>query len=362
MKKILAICFSPDKGGLELYLVKMIDHFNKKFSNVYGLFCPDSYIAKNIQSPHLILKKPSFLTFISRIWTTLDYIHKNNIEIIHVSWTKDLFFSVLLKILSRNKIKIIYYRQMKLTRYKNDFYHRFIYKNIDKILVITKNLERECEKLLPVDNNSISCLHYGINGSLHKKDFSRYEFLHSINLNPSLFTIGVFSRVEEQKGQHLVIEALKLINTREIQLVIVGHVMNDNYIASLKKLISEYGLEDKIRFVPFVEKPMEIMQCLNLTILSTYEETFGLVVAESMLVGTPVIGSNAGGVTEIIQDGMNGLLFETKNIQSLSEKIMIMIESRDLRDKFIKNGISFVKEKFDYDRHFSNLQDFIRAL
>ena len=60
MKKILAICFSPDKGGLELYLVKMIDHFNKKFSNVYGLFCPDSYIAKNIQSPHLILKKPSF--------------------------------------------------------------------------------------------------------------------------------------------------------------------------------------------------------------------------------------------------------------------------------------------------------------
>ena len=72
MKKILAICFSPDKGGLELYLVKMIDHFNKKFSNVYGLFCPDSYIAKNIQSPHLILKKPSFFTFISRIWTTLD--------------------------------------------------------------------------------------------------------------------------------------------------------------------------------------------------------------------------------------------------------------------------------------------------
>ena len=120
--------------------------------------------------------------------------------------------------------------------------------------------------------------------------------------------------------------------------------MNDNYIASLKKLISEYGLEDKIRFVPFVEKPMEIMQCLNLTILSTYEETFGLVVAESMLVGSPVIGCNAGGVPEIIQDGMNGLLFETKNIQSLSEKIMIMIESKDLRDKFIKMVYHLLKK------------------
>ena len=259
MKKILAICFSPDKGGLELYLVKMINHFNGKFSNVYGLFCPDSYIAKNIRSPYLILKKPNLFVYISRIWSTLNYINQNNIEIIHVSWTKDLFFSVLLKILSKNKIKIIYYRQMKLTRYKNDFYHRFIYKNIDKILVITKNLERECEKFLPVNNDSISCLHYGINVSLHKKDFSRDDFLHSINLDPSLYTIGVFSRVEEQKGQHLIIEALKLIDSKSIQLVIVGHVMNDNYMSSLKQLISKYCLEEKIRFVPFAKKPMEIM-------------------------------------------------------------------------------------------------------
>ena len=153
-----------------------------------------------------------------------------------------------------------------------------------------------------------------------------------------------------------------MIFRKSIQLVIVGHVMNDDYMLNLNRLISEYCLEEKIRFVPFVNKPMEIMQCLDLTILSTYEETFGLVVAESMLVGTPVIGSNAGGVPEIIQDGMNGLLFETKNVQSLSEKIMIMIESKDLRDTFIKNGISFVKEKFDYDRHFSNLEDFIRVL
>mgnify|MGYP001295162646 CR=1 FL=1 len=309
MKKILAICFSPDRGGLELYLVKMIDHFNGKFSNIYGLFCPDSYIAKNIESPHLILKKPSVLTYVSRIWTTLNYINKNNIEIIHVSWTKDLFFSVLLKILSKSKIKIIYYRQMKLTRYKNDIYHRFIYKNIDKILVITKNLERECEKFLPIDNDSISCLHYGIKDTHQKKDIFRHDFLNSINLDPSLFTIGVLSRVEEQKGQHLVIKALKLIDNKSIQLVIVGHVMNDDYMLNLNRLISEYCLEEKIRFVPFVNKPMEIMQCLDLTILSTYEERFGLVVAESMLVGTPVIGSNAGGVPEIIQDGMNGLLF-----------------------------------------------------
>ena len=144
-------------------------------------------------------------------------------------------------------------------------------------------------------------------GNKKQSTFKKY------NLSDKDCTIGVFSRIEEQKGQHLVIEALDKIDKDNIQLLIVGHCMDKKYLDRLADMIKTFNLDQKVSFVPFLESPMEIMSFLDLVILPTYEETFGLVVAESMLMGTPVIGSNAGGVPEIIEDRFNGLLFEPKS-------------------------------------------------
>ena len=100
---------------------------------------------------------------------------------------------------------------------------------------------------------------------------------------------------------------------------------------------------------------MEIMSFLNLVILPTYEETFGLVVAESMLMETAVIGSNAGGVPEIIQDGFNGLLFKTKDYKSLKNKIIDIYSSEELKNKLSYNAKIFAIENYDYQLHFSKL-------
>ena len=89
--------------------------------------------------------------------------------------------------------------------------------------------------------------------------------------------------------------------------------MDNKYLDKLNNMIDEFELQKQISITSFIESPMELMPLLDLVILPTYEETFGVVVAESMLMGTPVIGSNAGGVPEIIEDKINGLLFECSN-------------------------------------------------
>ena len=106
--------------------------------------------------------------------------------------------------------------------------------------------------------------------------------------------------------------------------------------------------------MPFLPYPdsMKAMSYLNITILPTYEETFGLVIAESMIVGTPVIGSKAGGVPEIINDGNNGYLFEPKNVDSLEKKILNLYLNKDLRNKLSKNAYEFSVNEYNYDNHF----------
>ena len=88
--------------------------------------------------------------------------------------------------------------------------------------------------------------------------------------------------------------------------------MDDDYIDQLRETADRYGLSEYLKAISFVKSPMSYMPCFDLIILPTHEETFGLVVAEAMLMGVPVIG-NAGGVPEIITHNHNGFLFQTKN-------------------------------------------------
>jgi len=353
MKKILAICTSPDKGGLELYFVKMVNHYHKT-NNVTSVCRSNSEIYKIIESPIINIKKISLFNIFFSALRLAKYVNEEKINIIHVSWTKDLLLSVLVKIFSKNKLNILYYRQMKLTRPKKDIFHNFIYKRISLILVITNKLLNECQRFLPVKKNRIRKLTYGVSIPKIKHD-AKDEIFGNYNLDKNFFTIGIFSRIEDQKGQHLVLEALNKIANRDIQLLIVGHSMDTDYMKYLTKIIKKYNLSDRVSFAPFVEEPMSIMSKVDLVILPTYEETFGLVLAEAMLMGTPVIGSNAGGVPEIISDGINGLLFETKNYISLKNKILLVYKDEELRKKLSNNAKIFANTKYNYQKHFSNL-------
>ena len=365
MKNILAICTSPDRGGLEIYFTSLIKYFNNKSCDIsiYPCFSKDSYIGENLKdsiNDYLEIRNIGFLNILKYFFKISKYIKEHNIKYVHVSWGKDLLLGVLIKKLCRNNIKLIYYRQMKVTRKKHDIYHKFIYKNIDLVLVITEKLLSECKRFFPVDKSLIKLLRYGIKIPNQftstflnsKEDFYRY-----FNLDKSIFTVGIFSRVEDQKGQHLVLKALSNIKNNEridLQLIITGHVMNEDYYKKLKKYISDYNLECLVKFVPFLPYPdsMKAMSYLDITILPTYEETFGLVIAESMIVGTPVIGSKAGGVPEIINDGNNGYLFEPKNVDSLEEKILNLYLNKDLRNKLSKNAYEFSVNEYNYDNHF----------
>ena len=97
--------------------------------------------------------------------------------------------------------------------------------------------------------------------------------------------------------------------------------MDHEYKNQLTEDIKAYDLTQKVKFIDFLTMPMTYMPCFDLVVLPTYEETFGLIVIEAMLMRTPVIGSNAGGVPEIITHKHNGLLFETKNYVDLQKKL-----------------------------------------
>ena len=178
------------------------------------------------------------------------------------------------------------------------------------------------------------------------------------------FTVGLFGRISEFKGQHLLIEAVKLLKEQGviINAFIIGEAFEKNYYKYLKDKTKKLGLEELIRFMDFYDNPHELMACFDCIALTTQKETFGLVLIEAMQVGVAVIGSNAGGVPEIIDHKETGLLFEPLNPVSLAEAIQQLVNDVNLRNKIARAGKEKAMTKFNREIQFQQFYDTIRTL
>ncbi len=125
---------------------------------------------------------------------------------------------------------------------------------------------------------------------------------------------GYLGRLHETKGLETVIEAFLSLDASEHQLFI-GGTGNPNYVANLKR----HYAHPRVEFVGYVPCAEFLNRVDALCVPSQWHEPFGRVNMESLHHGRPVLGSNRGGIPEIIQDGETGFLFEPSSVCSLSD-------------------------------------------
>lgn len=141
----------------------------------------------------------------------------------------------------------------------------------------------------------------------------------------------------KHKGVHTLIESFKSIDDDRLKLHIIGKGYDEEEFKEMAK-------EDKrIIFHGFVDN-REIMKYYELTnvlvIPSICYDNSPLVIYESFSTGTPVIGSNIGGIPELINEGYNGFLFEAGNSNSLKEKLVKIINNKELLKKLEENALN----------------------
>ncbi|WP_228711959.1 glycosyltransferase family 4 protein [Halarcobacter ebronensis] len=342
-KKILEICLSPDLGGLELYMKDLT--IELKAMAVIGKNSRlDSYFDKN-EISYLKLKKRAFLT-LAKI------IDKNEIDIIHLHWTKDLPIAVLAKLFSKRKPKIVQTRHMHMTRFKDDFYHKFLYKNLDAIIAVTKLVKKQLEEFIPNDvRPKIFESYIGAKDFQEISQEKKNELKEKYNIKDE-FIVSIVGRIEIPKGQHIVLEAVKKLRESKVaaKTLVIGHTMDENYLDKLKNLYKEDI------FTGFVNNANELMQISNCLVLATKKETFGLVLIEAMKCGICVLGNNKGGPLEIIEDNKSGLLFDDEKENDLFEKLQLIQKDDELRKTLAQNGKNRAKEIFDSKKQFDEIK------
>jgi glycosyltransferase involved in cell wall biosynthesis len=140
---------------------------------------------------------------------------------------------------------------------------------------------------------------------------------------PECYLIGIFGRLAEWKGQHVLLEAVSALP--QVHIAVVGDALfgEDTYKSRLMDRAQQPDLVNRIHFLGFRENIAELMKCVDLIAhTSVAPEPFGRVIVEGMLARKPIIASNGGGAAEIIQNGRSGLLTQPGSVEELRSAIV----------------------------------------
>jgi glycosyltransferase involved in cell wall biosynthesis len=126
--------------------------------------------------------------------------------------------------------------------------------------------------------------------------------------------------------------------------------MDDNYLKELQHEYAEYAV-----FTGFTREAQKYMQVCDALVLATENETFGLVVIEAMMCGVCAVASDSGGPLEIIEDGVDGVLFKTRNVADLTLKLTELCNDGERRERLAAAGKIKALDKFESQKQFSKL-------
>lgn len=355
----MVLCLSNGYGGLELYAAKEVKQLQARGHDCLPVVTQDSMLHDHLHEAgidpvclHVTNRQLPLLA--SRKLARL--IEEKQIDIVHIHWNNDLNLAVLARRFSMRKPQLVYSRHMAITRSKKDPVHRWFYSEVDCLIVVTKLMQQEAETYLPLPKSRIHQLYLGVAdmGDISPDCTDCY----ADSFPQRKLNVALFGRIEPYKGQHLLVSAVsQLVNDGlDISATIIGHVMDKKYFAELEESVKANNLSNFIKFQSFVKNPVQRMKCYDVVVLTTYCETFGLVLIEAMRAGVMVIGTNAGGVKEIITDKETGLLFEPDDDQDLKTLLCNLYKQPEQITRLAENGKKKAAMVFSEKKHFNALE------
>jgi len=221
----------------------------------------------------------------------------------------------------------------------------------DKIICIDSFDYNIAVNKLRLPEQKLALIHHGL-------DLSQYNFLPRKearkllgaklrqNLTTDEIIIGSIGNLYATKGYEYFIEALKLLKI-PCKAIIIGEGTEHS---KLKVQSEKLKVNDKLCFVGRIDRAANLLKAFDIYVCSSVKEGFPYSILEAMSAGLPIVATNVGGIPDMIINGEDGFLVEPKNAQVLAEKISLLINNPELKQKIAERAIHNVALRFSYEK------------
>jgi len=215
---------------------------------------------------------------------------------------------------------------------------------MDRLIVVSKAIEQKIREE-GRDGTPVSLIYNGV-------DLQRYNHqqpcctLHEDYAIPEASPIvGVVARLEAEKGHRTLLEAWPTVQAvhPEAWLLIVGEGSERD---SLEAEAADLGISAHVVFAGRREDVPAVTAALDVAVLPSYREAQGLSVLEAMALSRPVVASRVGGIPEMIEDGVSGLMVPPNDPAALAGAINRLLSDHSFADMIARRGHDLVHERF----------------
>jgi glycosyltransferase involved in cell wall biosynthesis len=253
------------------------------------------------------------------------FIARENIDIVNTHSSRDGWLGGIASRLARAPI-VIRSRHIEVD-YDTPLLARIAFEFLaDYVLTTSAKIRERLVREVGLDPSRVECLPTGVDFSRFSPD-AQSTVREELGLADSIPLVGMIAVLRSWKGHADFIQAARLVLEKkpETHFIIAGGGPGRDYVL---ELITEANLDKKISFLGYREDIPEILAALSMLVLpSIAHEGIPQVILQAQAMGKPVIGSNIGGIPDVVEDGVTGLLVPPQNPQQLANAIVKIIDN-----------------------------------
>jgi L-malate glycosyltransferase len=218
-------------------------------------------------------------------------------------------------------------RKVKARIYEtiNRYYTR---RYFDRIITVSSDLQNQLKSKYPP--NRLINIHNSVNNANLKITKDRNELLKEFGIEQDAIVIGTAGRMVPIKGYDIFLEMSRIIATEcpKARFLLVG---DGPLLGDLKTQAANLGLSDKVILPGFRSDIPDILNALDIFVISSHHEGIPMIVLEAMALNLAMVSTAVGGIKEIIEPEISGLFAEPANPEDLAEKCLRIISDPSLR-------------------------------
>ncbi len=370
MGKIGFYCSSISWGGLEMNFVRYAIWLAERGYAIIVYCVQGSPIADKLKNSSLkvtYVKRNRKYFDIINAFRVYKLIKRDRIQAFWIRDTRDMSTIGIAKTITSNKVKIIYQQAMQITFNKKDIFHTVRFSKIDLWITPLQYLASQVKSFTRFKKERIKVIPLATEIDPEQSIMTKAKARDILELPEDKFIIGVIGRIDPLKGQHFLIKALANLRNQDlnIDLLIVGDTTKhegNEYQNFIKQEVKDMGIEENVHFRPFLDNVEIFFRAVDLFIMASKGETFGMVTIEAMTYGTPLLGTNSAGTPEILETGELGFLYEVDDENNFCKKVKWILNNEEKVNEKREAALKVAQHKYSRKEVLDQIENSLSSL
>lgn len=369
-KKICFIITRLVAGGAQKVVLDLIHSLSKESQNIYLISGPETgregsfwHLAHKILPDNKILKCPYLVRNVNPFKDIRAYfwlkrkMRKLEIDIVHTHTSKAgvigrlAAYSLNTPVIIHSTHGLIYNVDANIPGVKGriaiSIFKRleiFVGKFTSHLITLSENETGDAIKLKLINSSAVSAVSNGIlldSFSKIKREPNSWKSRH--------VRLGIAGRLNAEKGHDILIRAVRNLCEKfpGISLKIAG---DGPLLKDLQSLVNECGLSENVIFCGFLEDMAAFLEEIDIFVLSSHYEGFGIVLVEAMAAGLPIVATDVGGVREVLNDGQNSIIVPSGSEGELTLGIEYFLQNPSIAYDYGRHGREAAIKKYSLSK------------